>query len=109
MDICHECCVLTGRGLYNELITHPAESYRLWCIIECDLETSGMRGPWPTGGCCAKLKKKPPIWQQCPHIQWVLGAPFNRVKQMGCGDVRSPPSNAEVKNEWNVIEHTVNC
>jgi len=38
MFVCCECCVLSGRGLCNELITHPEESYRLWCIILCDLE-----------------------------------------------------------------------
>ena len=34
-----ECCVLSGRGLCEELITRPEESYRLWCVV-CDLETS---------------------------------------------------------------------
>jgi hypothetical protein len=32
--------VLSGRGLCGELITRPEESYRLWCVVECDLETS---------------------------------------------------------------------
>ena len=50
---CRECCVLSGRGLCDELITHPEESYRLWCVVVCDLETSWMRRPWPTGGSCA--------------------------------------------------------
>ena len=45
-----ECCVLSGRGLCDELITCPEESYRLWCIIVCDLETSWMRRPRPTLG-----------------------------------------------------------
>jgi hypothetical protein len=40
MSACCECCVLLGRGLCNELIPRPEESYRLWCIVECDLETS---------------------------------------------------------------------
>ena len=35
-----ECCVLLGRGLCDELITRPEESYRLWCVVVCDLETS---------------------------------------------------------------------
>ena len=48
-----KCCVLSGRGLCDELITLPEESYRLWCVNVCDLETSWMRRPWPTGGCCA--------------------------------------------------------
>jgi len=32
--------VLSGRGLCDELITRPEESYRLWCVVVCDLETS---------------------------------------------------------------------
>ena len=30
--------MLSGRGLCNELITRPEESYRLWCVIVCVLE-----------------------------------------------------------------------
>ena len=41
MDVfCCECCVLSGRGLCEELITRPEESYQLWCVAGCDLETS---------------------------------------------------------------------
>jgi len=29
MDVCVECCVLSGRGLCDGLITRPEESYRL--------------------------------------------------------------------------------
>jgi hypothetical protein len=29
MDICLLCCVLSGRGLCDELITRPEESYRV--------------------------------------------------------------------------------
>ena len=45
MFVCCECCVLSGRGLCDELITRPEESCRLWCVIVCDLETSRMRRP----------------------------------------------------------------
>jgi hypothetical protein len=38
MSVCCECCVLLGRGLCNKLITRPEESYRLWCVVVCDLE-----------------------------------------------------------------------
>jgi hypothetical protein len=38
MFVCCECCVLSGRGLCDELITRPEESYRLWCVVVCDLE-----------------------------------------------------------------------
>jgi hypothetical protein len=27
------CCVLSGRGLCDELITRPEESYRLWRVV----------------------------------------------------------------------------
>ena len=38
--VCCECCVLSGRGLCDGLITRPDESYRLWCGVVCDLETT---------------------------------------------------------------------
>jgi hypothetical protein len=34
------CCVLSGRGLCDELITSPEESYQLWRVVMCDQETS---------------------------------------------------------------------
>ena len=37
MDVCRECCVLSGGGHYDELITRPEESYRLWCVVVCGL------------------------------------------------------------------------
>ena len=42
----YECCVLSGRGLCDELITRPEESYRLCCVVVCDLETSRMDAPY---------------------------------------------------------------
>ena len=35
--VCCECRVLSGRGLCGGLITRPEESYRLWCVVACDL------------------------------------------------------------------------
>jgi len=37
---------LSGRGLCDELITRPEESYRLCCVVVCDLETSRIRAPY---------------------------------------------------------------
>ena len=45
MFVCCESCVLSGRGLCDELITRPKESYRLWYVVVCDLETSRMKRP----------------------------------------------------------------
>jgi len=38
--------VLSGIGLCDELITRPQESYRLCCVVVCDLETSRMGAPY---------------------------------------------------------------
>ena len=67
MSVCCECCVLSGRGLSNELITRPEESYRLWCVVVCDLETSWMKHPWPTRDCRAK---KQTLYLAC--LCWVV-------------------------------------
>jgi len=37
---------LSGRGLCDELITRPEESYRLCCVVVCDLEISRMVAPY---------------------------------------------------------------
>jgi hypothetical protein len=61
MFVCCECYVLSGRGLCDKLITRPEESYRLWCVVVCDQETSRMRRPWPTLGCSATENKNKPV------------------------------------------------
>jgi len=51
LSVCCKCCMLSGRGLCDELITRPEKSYRLWCVVVvCNLETSRMRRPWPAVG-----------------------------------------------------------
>jgi len=37
---------LSGRGLCDELISRPEESYRLCCVVVCDLETSRIGAPY---------------------------------------------------------------
>jgi hypothetical protein len=32
MSVSCECCVLSGRGLCDELVPRPEESYRVWCV-----------------------------------------------------------------------------
>jgi hypothetical protein len=49
---------LSGRGLCDEPITRPEESYRLWCVVVCVLETSRMKRPRPTLGRSATRKIK---------------------------------------------------
>ena len=73
MSVCCECCVLSGRGLCDALITRPEESYRLWCVVVCDLETSRMMtmarfGPQRHGGGMPRVwlyRNKPMNSQTC--------------------------------------------
>ena len=48
MSACCECCVLSGRGLCDEITTRPEESYRLWWVAVCDIETSSLRSQTST-------------------------------------------------------------
>jgi len=38
MSVSCACCVLSGTGLCDELITRPEDSCGLWCVVVCDLE-----------------------------------------------------------------------
>jgi hypothetical protein len=38
--------VLSGSGLCDELITRTEKSYRMWCVVVCDLDTSRMGAPY---------------------------------------------------------------
>ena len=44
--VCCECRVLSLRGLCDEWITRPEESYWPCCVIVCDLEASRMGAPY---------------------------------------------------------------
>ena len=67
--------MLSGRGLCDELITRPEESYRLCCVVVCDLETSRMGAPY------------------------IYDISRLRVKAAEGEIDRSPTSTSEVKNE----------
>jgi hypothetical protein len=50
--------VLSGRGLCDELVTRPDKSYRLWCVVMCDLEILETRRPWSTAGLSRQKQTK---------------------------------------------------
>ena len=79
--VCCECRVLSGRGLCDGLITRPEESYRLWCVVVCDLESSRMRRPWPALGRSATAKKKKGLW----WIAWKQ--PGRTVRTLCCENI----------------------
>jgi hypothetical protein len=74
MFACCECCILSGRGLCNGLITRPEESYRLWHIV-CDQETSKTR----------RLKPAIGLWKI--QSQWVV-TPGKQKTTMFCWVLR---------------------
>ena len=51
-----ECCALKGTFPYDEPITRPEESCRLWCVIVFELDTSRMWRPWLAMGCAPEKR-----------------------------------------------------
>ena len=50
-----ECCVISGRGLCDDVVARPEESYQVWCVCvcECNRKASKMGRVWRIVGCCA--------------------------------------------------------
>jgi hypothetical protein len=49
MDVCCLCCVLSGRGLCNQLITHPESptDYGAWlCLMKKPCKQGGHSSRW---------------------------------------------------------------
>ena len=55
MSLSCESGVLSGRGLCVGLINHQRSSTERG-VSECDHDSTTMRRPWPTRGCCAVVK-----------------------------------------------------
>ena len=93
MDVCCECCVLSGRGLCDELITRPEETYRPCCVVE----TSRMRRPWPTG----RLSHQKQINKRLLLLVW--GHYINSVRY-DCFASRTDwqPMHISVKSSWEI-------
>ena len=122
MFACVECCVLSGRGLCDGLITRPEESYRLWCVVLCDLEISRIRWSWHALGRSATGKKNNNTFYMIillrdgqPRVRILVGANVLQNKLLwgtsslpltgyrsthpGSKAHHSPPTSAEFKNE----------
>ena len=59
--VCVVSCQVEVSATSWSLVQEP---YRLWCVVVCDLETSRMRRPWPTGGLLRQKQTK----KQTKHI-----------------------------------------
>ena len=85
------CRVLSGRGLCDERSPRPEESYRLCCVVVCDLETSRMGAPYIYDIRCLRVNQhniivrsrttgqwhKPPI-PACLHNTWPTTSPLTQ-------------------------------
>jgi len=70
-------------------------------LVECSVSMQYNSVTFQTGFFLFATLSRPalgPTW--CP-IQQVLGACSPRVEWLGCEADHSPPSSAEIKNEWN--------
>jgi len=77
MFFCCECCVLSGRGLYDELITRLEESYRVCCVVVCDQEISRMRSHGPRWAGAPQEKKINKITKRSQYIYNILNTLIN--------------------------------
>jgi len=75
MDVCL-LWVLSGRGLFDELITRPKGPYRLWCVVVRDLETSRVRRPWSALG---RRKENICIYTFSEYIKYFVTIEYSYV------------------------------
>jgi len=111
-----ECVVLSGWGLCDELITRPEESYRLWCVVVCDLETSWMRRPWPSsgggGGVGLKNKQKKTFWPSGESFGLAISVPpnhQNRLNMFPCSRSPALPVIHPLCSLYAVVIFTIAC
>ena len=74
IDVFCECCVLSGKGLCDELITRPEESW-LWYVVVGDLETSWRRSHGPLEAVAPKTNKQTLLHQIVHQGHYRISAP----------------------------------
>ena len=72
MSVVSVVCVVRKTSLRRP-ITRPEESYRLWCVIVCDLEISGMRTLKPHSRLQCQYKNKFCIFPPPPNFWCYFG------------------------------------
>jgi hypothetical protein len=61
MSVSCECCLLSGRGLCDELVPRPEESYRVWCVSNVSKPRRNEEAQAHIGLSSHRKKKKYPI------------------------------------------------
>ena len=72
--------MLSGRGLCDELITRPEESYRLCCVVVCDLETSRIGTPYIYDISRLRVNTKPNLKEILCEIVEYICVPLERTE-----------------------------
>ena len=78
--------MLPGRGLCDELIARPEESYRLCCVVVCDLETSRMGAPYIYDISRLRVNNSVILVMALRYPVWCVGFVFvcsNRIPEDG--------------------------
>jgi hypothetical protein len=86
--------VLSGRGLCDELITRPGESYQLWCVVVCYLETSRKRRSGPASGRSAIGKK---CLKRIIHKYYIVFSPTHKGMDFFDSNLRSQTLHTDVR------------
>ena len=95
VSVCCEYCVLSSRGLCDELITSPEGSYRLCCVAVCDLENLVNEEAIARVGLQHQKKK-----------QWGNISVFSKINRtVREGDYTYRPT-ATVKYEWRLMSRS---
>jgi hypothetical protein len=96
MSVCYECCALSGRGLCDELITRPEESYRICCVgFVWSRKSREWGGHSPRNWVAAPL---PP-----PKKNWNLMERTGIIKPAGpLPDIQSQilPNTSHIRHTW---------
>jgi hypothetical protein len=80
-----ECCVLSGRGLCDELIPRPEESYWVWCVYCVWSWSLEMRRPrHPKRGCRARGRGGYNCLQEFFTIVYIHCLKQIKVEDCGC-------------------------
>jgi hypothetical protein len=80
------CCVLSGRGLCNELITRPEESHRIWRVVVCDQETSWYEEAIAHAGLQSQRNKQH-LHSMPNKVMLIIGKSYKNAFKRGCWGV----------------------
>jgi hypothetical protein len=79
VSVCCDCCVLSGRGLCDELIARPVESYRLVCRMWSRKNKPREWGQDPLGGYRAKKRNVQVSKFWCYATNWEQIGPSRKA------------------------------